>query len=223
VAFQVAARTILELGAELISSDVVAIYELVKNAIDARSRDGVTIEFCVTLAYTDYIDALTRIDVLVDRQKLPQGTLSAADRTEELKRIKETVISRVLTGSPPQHSRAIADAVAGSKTAAELRRNLVDAYTANNWIEFLIRFRRPRDVFASSYCLMAIVWIFLDSIEPFWNWLKPVQSAPTRFGTPRPGLKLSSGAASSERVPARGQAHSSGTDWLAFPHKRSRN
>lgn len=35
--FKVAARTVLELGAELISSDAIAIYELVKNAFDARS------------------------------------------------------------------------------------------------------------------------------------------------------------------------------------------
>ena len=41
LAFKVAAGTVLERGAELISSDAVAIYELVKNAIDARSPDGV--------------------------------------------------------------------------------------------------------------------------------------------------------------------------------------
>lgn len=35
--FRVSARTILQLGAELISSDAVAFYELIKNAFDARS------------------------------------------------------------------------------------------------------------------------------------------------------------------------------------------
>ena len=38
MAFKVAARTILELGAELISSDAVALYELVKNSVDAESE-----------------------------------------------------------------------------------------------------------------------------------------------------------------------------------------
>lgn len=38
MAFRVAARTILELGAELISSDGIALYELIKNGIDAGSR-----------------------------------------------------------------------------------------------------------------------------------------------------------------------------------------
>jgi signal transduction histidine kinase len=37
VSFRVAARTLLHLGAELISSDIVALSELVKNAFDARS------------------------------------------------------------------------------------------------------------------------------------------------------------------------------------------
>ena len=37
MAFTISARTILELGKELISSDDVALYELIKNAIDAGS------------------------------------------------------------------------------------------------------------------------------------------------------------------------------------------
>src|SRR5258707_1550371 len=35
--FSVKARVLLELGAELISSDAIALYELIKNAIDAGS------------------------------------------------------------------------------------------------------------------------------------------------------------------------------------------
>ena len=35
--FQVAARTLIHLGSELITSDPIAIYELIKNAIDAKS------------------------------------------------------------------------------------------------------------------------------------------------------------------------------------------
>jgi hypothetical protein len=37
MSFRILARTILELGAELISSDGVALYELIKNGIDAGS------------------------------------------------------------------------------------------------------------------------------------------------------------------------------------------
>jgi hypothetical protein len=36
--FKITARTILQLGAELISSDAIAFYELIKNAFDAKSK-----------------------------------------------------------------------------------------------------------------------------------------------------------------------------------------
>ena len=38
MAFKIKARVLMELGAELISSDGIAIYELIKNAIDAGSE-----------------------------------------------------------------------------------------------------------------------------------------------------------------------------------------
>ena len=42
--FKVSARTVLELGSELISSDAIAFYELIKNGADAGTKDGVTIK-----------------------------------------------------------------------------------------------------------------------------------------------------------------------------------
>ena len=47
--FKVAARTILQLGSELISSDSVAFYELIKNGFDAGSR-RIEIEFLIRVA-----------------------------------------------------------------------------------------------------------------------------------------------------------------------------
>ena len=46
--FKVAARTLLQLGSELISSDSVAFYELIKNGFDAGSKT-VTIEFLIRI------------------------------------------------------------------------------------------------------------------------------------------------------------------------------
>ena len=46
--FKVAARTLLQLGSELISSDSVAFYELIKNGFDAGSK-SVTIEFLIRI------------------------------------------------------------------------------------------------------------------------------------------------------------------------------
>lgn len=54
--FKVTARTILELGSELISSDAIGFYELIKNGIDAGSKDGVTINFDIVMGRRDYQD-----------------------------------------------------------------------------------------------------------------------------------------------------------------------
>ncbi|MCS0505133.1 sensor histidine kinase [Ancylobacter mangrovi] len=132
MAFRVAARTVLELGAELISSDAVAIYELVKNAIDARSKDGVTIEFCVTLRHADYVDALEQLDQL-DESAAEASKTSAA---QELSDIKSTVLNALLMDAPRAERQAISAAVKGAKTASSLRAALEKAYVAHNWIEF---------------------------------------------------------------------------------------
>ena len=51
--FKIAARTILQLGGELISSDGIAFYELVKNAFDARSK-RVTIDVDISIPGHSY-------------------------------------------------------------------------------------------------------------------------------------------------------------------------
>lgn len=58
--FRVCARTVLELGAELISSDIVAFYELIKNAFDARSPNGAEIRLEIALRRNDYLKFQSR-------------------------------------------------------------------------------------------------------------------------------------------------------------------
>lgn len=53
--FRVNARTVLELGSELISSDIIAFYELIKNAFDAGSTTGAVISFDVVLRRNSYL------------------------------------------------------------------------------------------------------------------------------------------------------------------------
>jgi signal transduction histidine kinase len=53
--FRVTARTLLELGSELISSDIIAFYELIKNGFDAKTTSGVEIHFNVILRRNDYL------------------------------------------------------------------------------------------------------------------------------------------------------------------------
>jgi signal transduction histidine kinase len=61
VSFTFEARTLLELGKELISSDEVALYELIKNAVDANSPK-VEILVKIQLTRTDYKEAVARIE-----------------------------------------------------------------------------------------------------------------------------------------------------------------
>jgi len=61
MAFKVKARVLLELGSELISSDGIALYELIKNAIDANSK-RVDIKVFVTLLHSDYLSLLDKIE-----------------------------------------------------------------------------------------------------------------------------------------------------------------
>jgi hypothetical protein len=86
LAFKFAARALLELGKELISSDDVAINELVKNAVDAGSPT-VHLVLQVLLTHRAYEDALHRLD----RGETPELVLSrletqiTANTSDELK------------------------------------------------------------------------------------------------------------------------------------------
>ena len=55
--FSFAARTILELGKELISSDEVALYELIKNCVDAKAKT-IDIKAEIVLVHSDFRKAL---------------------------------------------------------------------------------------------------------------------------------------------------------------------
>ena len=60
MSFSFEARTLLELGKELISTDDVALYELIKNAVDAGSPK-VEIDVRSRLAHTDYREAVRQL------------------------------------------------------------------------------------------------------------------------------------------------------------------
>jgi signal transduction histidine kinase len=81
--FKVAARTILQLGIELISSDGVAFYELIKNAFDAHSRKGVRIDVVVRIPHTQYraLRELLNTSQAKSADDLRPAVLKAIDRT----------------------------------------------------------------------------------------------------------------------------------------------
>lgn len=58
--FKITARTILALGSELISSDIIAFYELIKNGFDAGTRTGVEVRFNIVLRRNSYLTLCSR-------------------------------------------------------------------------------------------------------------------------------------------------------------------
>ena len=85
MSFSFEARTLLELGKELISTDEVALYELIKNALDAGSS---TVEVTVrsNLPHTDYREAVRRLQEtktsLSEVTSFLRGKLINGDRAE---------------------------------------------------------------------------------------------------------------------------------------------
>ena len=114
--FRVTARTILQLGAELISSDAVAFYELIKNAFDAGSK-RVTVRVVERLPF-DKVEAL-------------RGEIRAAEelppRTKAAQEAVRSVCSRItslVNRTAPDIDEYLAR-VAVAKSLAALR-DLVD-------------------------------------------------------------------------------------------------
>lgn len=113
--FKVAARTIYHLGAELISSDAVALYELIKNSFDAGSPT-VKIEVCQAIdlfAYRFYVEEL-----------LKAANLAPDDpsRKSLLRDLKE-LISRDLENTAPTY-RETKDRLARADTPSDLQEAL---------------------------------------------------------------------------------------------------
>lgn len=85
----------MELGAELISSDVIAFYELIKNAFDAGSRNGAEIRFEIAIRRNDYLKYRRRaLDGSADIDRLKTDVLNAFDPSapqDLLDRIQTTI------------------------------------------------------------------------------------------------------------------------------------
>ena len=93
--FKICARTVLELGAELISSDVIAFYELIKNAFDAWSPSGAEIRFEIALRRNDYLKFRhLATEGLADVERLKTDVANALDQSapqESLERFRQAI------------------------------------------------------------------------------------------------------------------------------------
>ena len=117
MAFKINARTLLELGAELIGSDAVAIYELVKNAVDAGSP-VVHIRVQSVLPYSYYRQALEQVD---------SGT--------PISDVRQRIERWIQDDAPRKGSKELLDRLDEANDADEFRTALVVGYTDVNFIE----------------------------------------------------------------------------------------
>jgi hypothetical protein len=118
VGFKFAARTLLELGKELISSDEVALYELIKNGIDAGSP-RIAIEAEIVLTHTAYVTAMDALN-----EGVPSNVV-LTNITEQL----------VIGTTPEQRAKFLKPLRASVSRPERFRRALQLTYHRNNWIE----------------------------------------------------------------------------------------
>jgi signal transduction histidine kinase len=138
--FTVAARTILELGAELISSDAIALYELIKNAYDAGSKRAV-VQVANVFRHSSLRNQLARIDAAREALARPED-----DEDEEAEPVKESDLVSRLTAemvslidetAPEEGQREFCDMIEAAETLDDLRERLVKAYDAANLLEII--------------------------------------------------------------------------------------
>lgn len=98
--FKITARTVLELGSELISSDIIAFYELIKNGFDAGTEDGVNIRFNIVIRRNTYLElrrkALSGSQAVSEVRSLTLAALNVESSTELLDKSK-TLLQDVTT------------------------------------------------------------------------------------------------------------------------------
>lgn len=117
MSFRVAARMILELGAELISSDAIALYELLKNSIDAGSS-SVAIKIQVVLKNSHFLEATQALD-------------ADANSAGVLKRL----LANIEPDAPPRAARSFRKAIRDAEDdTPRLPHVLKAAYHEHNWI-----------------------------------------------------------------------------------------
>jgi len=116
--FKVSARTVLELGAELISSDVIAFYELMKNAFDAKSPTGAEIRFEILLRRNDYLKLRRR----------------AIKGLTDIDQIRADVEEALELSAPYDSLDRFREAIYDTKDMDEFVKMLDKAYTVENRI-----------------------------------------------------------------------------------------
>lgn len=134
MAFKVAARTILELGAELISSDGIALYELIKNAYDAGSKRA-TITITSTLKFSEMRNALGRLSAV--EAKLAKDRIDSIAERRLVGVMREEILGRLDVDIVHTDRDDFRERLERAETVAGLRTQLLSAYEDLNVIDVL--------------------------------------------------------------------------------------
>jgi hypothetical protein len=152
--FKISARTVLELGSELISSDVIAIYELIKNGFGAGSRSGVDVRFEVCLRKNDFLTLQTRIGAHaadlatlhdeIEAKLIPSASQEALSLFRALVSTADThaALSAALEDAQRQCNSIIVSDTGLGMSADELSRNFLVIGTASRKHEVEAALRR---------------------------------------------------------------------------------
>lgn len=131
--FKFAARTILELGSELISSDVIAFYELIKNGFDAKTKKGVELHFHIVLTHSRYRALLRKIDAA----ELVHSSSSEKDSKASVYELRLEVSGALEPSSTASRQEKFRARLSDVTTHDELRRSLHRAYGYLNKITII--------------------------------------------------------------------------------------
>lgn len=122
MSFSVKARVLLELGAELISSDGIALYELIKNSVDAGS-ESVEIRVCVGMTHSGHRVFHTALGLLPAATKLRRDYVQQAiDRYFEVTAPAESKAEflDLLTGTTPAVAASLLSSFFRTSTFIEI-------------------------------------------------------------------------------------------------------
>ena len=127
--FRITARTVLELGSELISSDIIAFYELIKNAFDAGSKTGVDVSWRVVLRRNAYLK------IRAQAVESAAGGRKQGIQTSLLQELKIQVEQQCDPTAGPDAIESFFSRISPASTLDEFVKNLDQAYVDLNMIE----------------------------------------------------------------------------------------
>lgn len=123
--FRITARTVLELGSELISSDIIAFYELIKNGFDAGTRNGVEVKFDIVM---------TKAIGLRLAREAKKAALTVANHADVLAELKAAVDSEIMDSASREARDGFRALVEATETPADLASAIIEGMRQFNTI-----------------------------------------------------------------------------------------